>query len=233
MKKTIKRVLPDSDRSAEEAKYQAGNTPTPDTVGPEVIVSPDTYRENRIPPGQARTRKWPVLDAYGAPEIDLDEWRLELSGLVDAPKTFTLEEFGALPRVQVFADMHCVTRWSRLGNVWEGVATSALRDLVKIDASATHVLAYGYDGNWTTNVPIEDFFAGDVLLADKHDGVQIPLDHGGPVRLIVPRLYAWKSAKWLHRIEFMNGDKAGFWEQGGYHMRGNPWEEQRFGSRWW
>jgi DMSO/TMAO reductase YedYZ molybdopterin-dependent catalytic subunit len=232
-KRTIKRVVPGMDRAQEEAKYQPGDPPGPEVAPPDAIVSPDTYRENRIPPGQTRTRKWPVLDAYGPPEIDLDAWRLELFGLVREPVTLDLEQFGELPRVKVFADMHCVTRWSRLGNLWEGVPTAALHSHVEILPEATHVLVYGYDGGWTTNVPIEEFFAEDVLLADRHDDAPITIEHGGPVRLVVPRLYAWKSAKWVRGIEFMNGDKAGFWEKGGYHMHGDPWREQRFGSRWW
>ncbi|AIE88060.1 sulfite oxidase-like oxidoreductase [Fimbriimonas ginsengisoli] len=232
-KRTIKRVVPGSDRAEEEAKYQPGDPPGPESAPPGAIISSDTRRENRIPPGQARTRKWPVLDAFGSPEIDLDEWELKIGGLVKEPKTLDLEAFQALPRAKVFADMHCVTRWSRLGNLWEGVPTSALKELVEIDAKATHVLAFGYDEGWTTNVPIEEFFAEDVLLADLHDGRPIPLDHGGPVRLVVPRLYAWKSAKWIHAIEFLSGDQAGFWEKGGYHMHGDPWNEERFGSRWW
>jgi DMSO/TMAO reductase YedYZ molybdopterin-dependent catalytic subunit len=232
-KRTIKRVAPGMDRAEEEAKYQGGNPPTPDDAPPEAIISPDTRRENRIPPGQTRTRKWPVLDAFGSPEIDLDEWRLEIGGLVKEPLVLTLDQFQELPRVKVFADMHCVTRWSRLGNLWEGVPTQVLRDYVKIDPAATHVLAFGYDEGWTTNIPIEEFFGEDVLLADLHDGKAIPLDHGGPVRLVVPRLYAWKSAKWLRTIEFMNENRAGFWERGGYHMHGDPWKEERFGSRWW
>lgn len=229
-KRTIKRVVPGMDRSQEEAKYQKGDPPSPPSG---VIVSPDTLRENRIPPGQTRTRKWPVLDAFGPPEIDLDAWRLEIFGLVAEPLSFDQETFGELPRVEVFADMHCVTRWSRLGNLWSGVPTSALRERLEILPEATHVLVYGYDGGWTTNVDIESFFAEDVLLADQHDGQPISIEHGGPVRLVVPRLYAWKSAKWIRGIEFMHGDKAGFWEKGGYHMHGDPWREERFGSRWW
>lgn len=231
-KRTIKRVVPGFSRSQEEAKYQEGAPPGPESVSLDVIVSPDTRRTNRIPPGQARTRKWPVLDAFGSPEIDLDEWKLEVVGLVQPSLSFTLEEFQALPRVRVFGDMHCVTRWSRLGNLWEGVPTKLFLDKIQVDPAATHVLAHGYDGGWTTNIPIDEFFAEDVLLADLHDGVPIPLDHGGPVRLVVPRLYAWKSAKWIRAIEFMNADKPGFWERGGYHMHGNPWNEERFGGSW-
>lgn len=232
-KRTIKRVLPEIDRSHEEAKYQAGDPPRPADVLEGVIISPDTRRENRMPPGQARTRKWPVLDAYGPPEIDLDEWKLSIEGLVENPMEWDLEGFAELPRVTVFADMHCVTRWSRLGNTWSGVSARSILPLVRPKPEASHVIAEGYDGGWTTNVPIEEFFAEDVLIADQHDDLPISLEHGGPVRLVVPRLYAWKSAKWLKSIEFIAGDRAGFWERGGYHMHGDPWKEERFGSRSW
>jgi len=232
-KRTIKRVVPGMDLAQEQAKYQEGAPPGVLEAPPDAIISSDTRRENRMPPGQSRTRKWPVLDAFGPPEIDIDEWRLAIFGLTDKEVELDWEAFEALPRTKVFADMHCVTRWSRLGNVWEGVSVSVLKDLVTPLPEATHVLAYGYDGGWTTNIPIEEFFSEDVLIADKHDGVPISIEHGGPARLVVPKLYAWKSAKWLRGIEFMNGDKPGFWERGGYHMLGDPWREERFGSRWW
>ncbi|HVX67155.1 MAG TPA: molybdopterin-dependent oxidoreductase, partial [Bryobacteraceae bacterium] len=127
-------------------------------------------------------------------------------------------------------DFHCVTRWSRLGNVWEGVSTHTLLELAGgALPAARFVLAYGYDRGWTTNLPIEDFLAEDALVAFTHDGEPLSLEHGGPARLIVPRLYAWKSAKWLKDIELMESDRPGFWERNGYHMRGDPWQEERFG----
>ena len=232
-KRTIKRVVPGMDREHEERKYQIGDPPVPSTAPESAVISPDTLRENRMPPGQARTRKWPVLDAYGPPDIDLDDWKLFVVGLVASDLQFDMTAFMALPRRQVFADMHCVTRWSRLGNVWEGVRTSDIRDILNPAPNATHVVAHGYDGNWSTNIPIDEFFAEDVLLADQHDGLPITIEHGGPVRLVVPRLYAWKSAKWLQAIEFIEGDRAGFWEKGGYHMHGDPWTEERFVARGW
>lgn len=232
-KRTIKRILPGADHSHDELKYQHGDPPRPVEAPATAIISVDTTRENRIPPGQARTRKWPVLDAYGPPEIDLDDWKLSIFGLVEVPTEYDLETWMGLPRVDVFADMHCVTRWSRLGNTWTGVLTRSLLSIVRPKPEATHVIAYGYDGGWTTNMPIDEFFAEDVLIADKHDGVEISLEHGGPVRLVAPRLYAWKSAKWVRGIEFIEGDRPGFWEKGGYHMHGDPWKEERFGSRWW
>lgn len=194
------------------------------------IISPDTNRANRIPPGQSRTDKWPVLDASGPPQIDMSRWRLEIYGLVNREVSLTWEEFNALPRVKVFSDFHCVTRWSRLDNLWEGVSTKALLDLADgLKEGAAFVLAHGYDQGWTTNLPISDFLSDDALVATTHDGTPLTLEHGGPARLVVPQLYAWKSAKWVGGIEILSQDKAGFWERNGYHMHGDPWREERFG----
>jgi DMSO/TMAO reductase YedYZ molybdopterin-dependent catalytic subunit len=196
----------------------------------DAIVSPDTHRANRIPPGQTRTKKWPVLDASGTPALKLDDWRLEIDGLVNKPLKFTWAEFLALPRVKVFADFHCVTRWSRLGNVWEGVATRHLIELAGgFKPEAKFVVAHGYDYGWSTNLPLEHFLAEDALVTIKHDGEDLTPEHGGPARLMVPQLYAWKSAKWLGALELVEKDRAGFWERNGYHMLGDPWKEQRFG----
>jgi DMSO/TMAO reductase YedYZ molybdopterin-dependent catalytic subunit len=196
----------------------------------DAIISPDTKRGQRIPPGQARTLKWPVLDASGPPDIDLEKWTFALNGLVNEARTLTWREFNELPRVKVFSDFHCVTRWSRLNNVWEGVSTRELLSQAGgPKAEARFVLAHGFDQGWTTNVSLEDFLAEDALVATHHDGEPISLEHGGPARLIVPSLYAWKSAKWISGLEFLPKDKAGFWERNGYHMHGDPWTEERFG----
>ncbi|MGB8510818.1 MAG: molybdopterin-dependent oxidoreductase, partial [Pyrinomonadaceae bacterium] len=141
--------------------------------------------------------------------------------------------FMQLPPVKVYADFHCVTRWSRLDNVWGGVATREVARLAGVKPDAKFVSASAHDYGWTTNLPVEYFLAEDALFAWSHEGEPIPPEHGGPVRLIVPRLYAWKSAKWVKGIEFLESDRAGFWEEGGYHMRGNPWasgDGERF--RW-
>lgn len=212
-----------------DEKYQRGGPPTPDGLGPDVIISPDVLRDSRIPPGQSRTRKWPVLDATGTPPVPLDAWRLEVFGLVERPLAFTLEEFRRLPRVKVFADFHCVTRWSRLGNLWEGVATRELLDRAGVQPAARFVILHAYDQGWTTNLPLADFVVDDALLADMHDGRPLSADHGGPVRAMVPRLYAWKSAKWIKGIELSGVDRPGYWERGGYHNHGDPWQEERFG----
>ena len=211
----------------DSSKTQTDRIPAPPDG---VIVSPDTLRGNRIPPGQSRTLKWPVLDAAGAPSLDLATWKLGLFGLVNRPIEFTWKEFEQLPRVRVYADFHCVTRWSRLANVWEGVSTRALVELAGgLRPDARFALAYGYDYGWTTNLPAEDLLAEDALVAIAHDGAPLTAEHGGPARLIVPRLYAWKSAKWLAGVEFLAEDKDGFWERNGYHKHGDPWREERFG----
>lgn len=213
-----------------DPKQQGDDIPIPSGLPGDVIVSPDTYRANRIPPGQSRTKKWPVLDASGAPRIDEAHWQLHVSGLVLNNSSWTFDQFQQLPRVKVFADFHCVTRWSRLGNVWEGVSTRAIVDLAGgLRSECKYVLAYGYDYGWTTNLPVEEFLADDALIATHHDGEPISIEHGGPARLIVPRLYAWKSAKWLSGLEFLPEDRPGFWERNGYHMHGDPWTEERFG----
>lgn len=207
----------------DDPEYQPGDPPAPETVAPGVIISSDTWRQDRVPPGQTRTRKWPVLHYGSVPAIDLSSWKLEIRGLVQRPLSWNWEEFRQLPRVKVFADFHCVTRWSRLGNLWEGVAVQELLRLAGKKPEARFVLAGGYDSGWTTNLPLADFDVEDALLADTHDGRPLSADHGGPVRLIIPRLYAWKSAKWLKSIELVAEDRPGYWEQGGYHLHGDPW----------
>lgn len=215
-------MLPD------EEKYQPGEPPGPATAPPDAIISPDTHRECRIPPGQSRTRKWPVLQYGRIPEISQERWRLEINGLVDRPLRLTWDEFQQLPRVRVFSDFHCVTRWSRLGNLWEGVSLRTLMEQVGIQPTAQFLIAKAYDDGWTTNMPLSDALQDDVLIVDRHDGELLTFEHGGPVRLIVPRLYAWKSAKWLKALTLMDHDEPGLWEQAGYHLRGDPWLEERF-----
>lgn len=214
----------------DSSKLQSKQIPSPENRGESVIISPDTRRENRIPPRQSRTLKWPVLDASGAPSIDLATWRFSIEGLVAAPMSWTWEEFQNLPRVTVFADFHCVTRWSRLGNLWEGIS---VRELLNRSGgllpNARFALVHGYDDGWTTNLPVGHLLAEDALVALTHDHEPLSTHHGGPARLIVPQLYAWKSAKWVAGIEFLETDRAGFWERNGYHMRGDPWKEERFG----
>jgi len=215
----------------DRSKLQGDAAPTAEGLPPDVIVSPDTRRGERLPPGQSRTRKWPILDASGPPRIDLAAWRFEIRGQTAQTASWNWEEFLALPRTRVFADFHCVTRWSRLGNLWEGVST---RELVARAGGALpdarYVMVHGYDNGYTTNLPIADFLSEDALVALFHDGEAITAEHGGPARLIVPKLYAWKSAKWVAGVELLRADRAGFWEDNGYHMRGDPWTQERFSN---
>lgn len=192
-----------------------------------MIRSPDTERENRIPPGQKVTERWPVLQYGRIPHIDTSTWTFTISGLVKKEKTLDFEEFMALPQVEVFSDIHCVTRWSRLDNLWKGVSTSVMQDLVDILSEAHYVMVHAA-GGFTTNLAVSDFFAEDVLFAVNHNGNPLSPEHGYPVRLVVPRLYFWKSAKWVTGVEFMAEDEKGFWESYGYHNRGDPWKEERY-----
>ena len=214
--------------SNDDSKYQDGDPPLPPDSPGNVIISPDTQREQRIPPGQARTRKWPVLHYGSVAHVSRESWNLNITGQVETPLSLTWDDFQALPRVTVFSDFHCVTQWSRLGNLWEGVSTRTVMEMAGIKPDARFALPLAYDSGWTTNLPLFDFLAEDALFADTHDGEPINADHGGPVRLVVPRLYAWKSAKWVKEVELSPIDRSGLWEQGGYHDRGDPWAEQRF-----
>jgi DMSO/TMAO reductase YedYZ molybdopterin-dependent catalytic subunit len=153
---------------------------------------------------------------------------LEVAGLVEEPLTFDWTAFQQLPRIRVFGDFHCVERWSRLGNLWEGVAAQELARRARPLPEARFVIVHACDGEWSTNLPLEYFLAEDTLVADTHDGEPLSDEHGGPARLVVPRLYAWKSAKWIRRIEFVAEDRSGYWERLGYHRRGDPWREERF-----
>jgi len=189
---------------------------------------PDTGADpqHRLPPGQTATAKWPVLTYGETPQVDLKEWRFRLFGRVARERLLTWEEFTALPQVTRVSDIHCVTRWSRYDNRWEGVAAKELVRLAEPHPSARFVLVHGY-GDYTTNLPLAALLEDDVLFATHHDGKPLAADHGGPLRLVVPRLYFWKSAKWANGLEFLDRDRAGFWEKNGYHMHGDPWTEER------
>jgi len=208
-------------------EYQTGEPLTPTDIEQDVIVSPDTRRDHRLPPGQHRTRKWPVLHAGQVPNVNFGDWDLRVWGLVHREQRWNWEGFLALRQVRVFSDFHCVTRWSRLGNLWEGVPAREIVAAAMPKSEARFVLVHAEDG-WTTNLPLDDFLQEDCLFAFRHDDRPLTPDHGGPVRLIVPRLYAWKSAKWVRGVELLARDQPGFWERGGYHMRGDPWLEERY-----
>jgi DMSO/TMAO reductase YedYZ molybdopterin-dependent catalytic subunit len=185
---------------------------------------------SRLPPGQVATAKWPVLTFGSTPRVDLARWSFRIFGLVRTERLWTWDELGRLPRVEVVSDVHCVTRWSRFDNRWEGVRPRDLLAEAGPLPSAGYVMVHG-DPDYTTNLPLASLLDDDVVLAFRHDGQPLAPDHGGPVRLVVPRLYFWKSAKWVRGFELMATDRPGFWESNGYHMRGDPWREERLGGR--
>lgn len=185
--------------------------------------------DDRLPPGQHLVKDWPVLDLGLQPDITTGQWRLDIRGLVNNPATLDWSAFMALPQSSLRSDIHCVTSWSRFDNDWQGIATRDLLELAKPTDEAGFVMLHGYDG-YTTNLPLADFSAEGAVLAHHWQGVPIPREHGGPMRLVLPHLYFWKSAKWLSGIEFLPADKAGFWERNGYHMRGDPWLEERYSN---
>lgn len=181
----------------------------------------------RVPPGQFVTEKFPVLTYGDTPKIDLKTWRFRVFGKVEREIELSWEEFMKLPQSKVVADFHCVTQWSRLDNTWEGVLSKDLMKLVKPLPQAKHVMVHCY-GGYTTNIPFVVLADDDVLFAHRHDGKPLEPDHGWPLRLVVPKRYGWKSAKWVNGVEFIEQDEPGFWERIGYHNNANPWKEERF-----
>lgn len=181
----------------------------------------------RLPPGQHLVTGWPVLDLGMTPTVTPQGFRLDVGGAVENALSLDWEAFRALPQTRTVSDIHCVTTWSRYDNAFEGLATRDLLDIVRPAPHATAVMLHSYDG-YSTNLPLEDFAAPDALVAHSWEGTPLAREHGGPARLVVPHLYFWKSAKWLKGIEFLNHDRPGFWEERGYHMRGDPWAEQRY-----
>lgn len=185
-------------------------------------------RRTRVPPGQKLTEKFPVLDLGVRPAFDARRWRFAVDGEVEVPVLADWQSFVELaPKRQQTCDFHCVTTWSRLDLAWSGMAMSDLLELVRPTEAARFVVAHGADG-YTTNLSIEDASAADVLLAYELDEQPLALEHGGPMRLLVPQRYAWKSAKFLRRLEFLAQDEPGYWEQRGYHDRGDPWQQERY-----
>lgn len=184
--------------------------------------------EDRVPPGQRLTEGFPVLHYGDVIEYgDLSRWDFKVFGLVEEPVEFSFDEFMNLPRREFVNDIHCVTTWSKLDNVWEGVPVSAVMERVKLKPEAKYVMLHAEQG-WTTNLPLEDSLRDTSFFGIKHNGEPLTPEHGYPVRMVVPHLYFWKSAKWLRGIEFMAKDKPGFWERNGYSMYGDPWKEQRY-----
>ena len=188
----------------------------------------DNYQD-RLPPGQSLTQKWPVLHVGSIPQFDPATWDFYIWGLVKESKRFSWQEFSALPKVTQTSDMHCVTRWSKFDSTFEGVPVAEVMKHVELRPEANYVLVHA-DPGYSTNIALEDFLDEDVMFALKYEGQPLTPDHGYPVRLLVPKLYLWKSAKWVRGLEFMAEDKAGFWENYGYHNHGDPWQEERFGN---
>ncbi|MGJ5067613.1 sulfite oxidase-like oxidoreductase [Bradyrhizobium oligotrophicum] len=201
------------ERWAREGKFLTGR-----------IIRPD---DQRLPPGQHLTRDWPVLDLGLTPSVTSERWRLDVYGAVENPLFWDWTAFRAQEQRQFTSDIHCVTTWSRYDNQWEGLATRDLLAACRPRDGADFVVLHSYDG-YTTNLTLEDFAAEDALLAHGWSGAPLTREHGGPVRVVVPHLYFWKSAKWLKAIEFLDSDKPGYWEVRGYHNRGDPWAEQRY-----
>lgn len=183
---------------------------------------------DRLPPGQRQVENWPVLDLGVKPSIAAEDWKLTVDGAVEHPIVWDWKNFTSLPQVKMTSDIHCVTGWSRFDNNWTGVHVSELIEAVKPTADAMHCVFHAHDG-YTTNVRMDRFADVDVLLAHSWEGKPLSQDHGGPVRVVIPKWYFWKSAKWVRRIEFRADDKPGFWEVRGYHNEGDPWMEDRYG----
>jgi DMSO/TMAO reductase YedYZ molybdopterin-dependent catalytic subunit len=186
--------------------------------------------QGRLPPGQSLTLKWPVLHYGSVPDFDEATWNFRISGEVALPVKLSWKEFRSLPQTETTSDFHCVTRWSRLDNLWKGVLFTEVLKLVQPKPEAKYVLVQAEEG-YTANIPLEDLQRPDVLFALEHDGEPLAAEHGGPLRLIVPQLYAWKSVKWVRGFTLLDHDQLGFWEQNGYHRYGDPWKEQRYSGR--
>jgi DMSO/TMAO reductase YedYZ molybdopterin-dependent catalytic subunit len=191
------------------------------------VMEKKARAEGRLPPGQSLTLKWPVLHAGSVPRFDAARWDFKIDGLVEAPVKFSWQEFTSLPQTEVTSDFHCVTRWSRLDNHWKGVRFTEVLKLVRVKPEAEFVLVLAEEG-YSSNVPLKDLQLPNVLFAFEHDGAPLAAEHGGPVRLVVPHLYAWKSVKWVRGFTLLDHDQLGFWERNGYHEYGNPWKEQRY-----
>ena len=187
---------------------------------------PDQENSDRVPPGQHLAKGFPVLTYGAAPKVSLDGWEFRVWGLAK-PAVFTWSDFMNLPHNEFTADFHCVTRWSKLDVKWTGIKVTDFINLIEVDSKAAHVMEHCY-GGYTTNIAVADFVREENFFAFKLFGEDLPSEHGGPMRLVVPHLYAWKSAKWINGLEFLDQEELGFWERNGYHRRGEPWEEERY-----
>jgi len=184
----------------------------------------------RIPPGQVVTSKFPVLHVGPIPTFDPQRWDFRIFGLVEEEVVFSYQEFMNLPKVEIISDFHCVTRWSRLNNLWEGVTFQEVLKHIRPKPEARYVMVHS-DGGYSANLPLQALLDDDVLFAYRHDGRDLTPEHGWPLRLVVPKRYAWKCAKWVRGLEFREEDRPGYWEAHGYHNDGDPWKEERYASK--
>jgi DMSO/TMAO reductase YedYZ molybdopterin-dependent catalytic subunit len=185
----------------------------------------DGASSSRVPPGQHLVDDFPVLSAGPTPHVAMSEWTFSIVGEVDEPKVWTWDEFRKLPSETFTVDIHCVTKWSKLDTSWTGVSLETILD--QVESAADYAVAYS-EGGYTTNLPVDDLRGTQAWIAFEYDGQPLDPEHGGPARLLVPHLYLWKSAKWVRGISLQNEDEPGFWESNGYHLRGDPWREQRY-----
>jgi DMSO/TMAO reductase YedYZ molybdopterin-dependent catalytic subunit len=212
-----------------KARYERDVEKTPAMSDPSPLGSGPLNRHGmpRLPQGQTPTEKWPVLDLGEKPRVRTDVWRLTIDGACDAPATLRWEDFLALEQVHDTSDFHCVTTWSKFDMKWVGVRLSELIAHALPHDDARHVLCHAYDG-YTTNLQLVECLKADVLLVHTFDGKPLPVEHGGPVRMITPQLYAWKGAKWINRIELLTEERLGFWEERGYSSTAHPWRDDRY-----
>lgn len=193
---------------------------------PSAVNVPEELK-HRVPPGQTVTDRFPILTEGEVPQYDMTTWKLRVFGEVEQEIEFSFEDLMKLPQTEVVFDIHCVTRWSKLDTKWKGIKFSDFLKQFNIKPNAKYVMVYG-DSDYSANIPLEDLMHDNILLAHTYDDEALTDKHGGPLRLVVPHLYFWKSVKWITGFEFMNEDKPGFWEQNGFHIYGEPFAEQRF-----
>jgi DMSO/TMAO reductase YedYZ molybdopterin-dependent catalytic subunit len=204
-----------------------GETPGRSDSEPQGSGAANRHGMPRLPVGQHVTRSWPVLDLGVRVELKPEDWTLKIDGAVEEPLTLDWKAFLALPQVTDVSDFHCVTTWSLFDSEWGGVQLSTVLALARPLESAAHLMAYASDG-YTTNVSLEEALKDDVLLVHTWNGQPLPREHGGPVRMITPQLYAWKGAKWINRVELLTQDRKGFWEVRGYSNTAHPWRDDRY-----
>ncbi len=202
-------------------------TPAVSDDHPQGSGPPNRHGMPRLPVGQTETVKWPILDLGIQPEVPLESWELVVDGACAHPLRLGWEDLLRVGVVEDHSDFHCVTRWSKMDLAWKGVRVADVLALAEVDEAATHLLCHAYDG-YSTNLPLEEAIKSDVLLVFEVDGRPLPREHGGPVRMITPQLYAWKGAKWIRRIELLTEDRPGFWEQRGYSNTAHPWRDDRY-----